>query len=268
MRLRGRRDGRERSEYESKCARIEKRLTQHLKKAWENVEAKRLVKRLRRHRAELFVFLYKDGVPSDNNHAERVITPHSCLHTSMVQYDVMPRHRPPLGTPRINMTPMIDVVFLLLAFFVLTFRIVLPEGDFNIKMLPQGEQRAANVPIDPVHVRLTADADGLLLAIQLNGDDIDNFDLLRLRVLAISRTNPDPEIILFFDKHLRYEYLIKAVTAVGGEIREGQVHKITENIKFAPQESSLPEPGRAVGDAPTQPPTVVRCSLSVRFDDA
>jgi len=155
------------------------------------------------------------------------------------------------------MTPMIDVVFLLLAFFVLTFRIVLPEGDFNIKMLPQGEQRAANVPIDPVHVRLTADADGLLLAIQLNGDDLDNFDLLRLRVLAISRTNPDPEIILFFDKHLRYEYLIKAVTAVGGEIREGQVHKITENIKFAPQESSLLEPDRAVGYAPP-PPLPVR----------
>jgi len=27
----------------------------------------------RRHRSELFVFLYVEGVPSDNNHAERVI---------------------------------------------------------------------------------------------------------------------------------------------------------------------------------------------------
>jgi len=28
---------------------------------------------LRRHRSELFVFLYVEGVPSDSNHAERVI---------------------------------------------------------------------------------------------------------------------------------------------------------------------------------------------------
>ena len=37
------------------------------------VLVKRLVKRLRRHREELFVFLYHEGVPFDNNHAERTI---------------------------------------------------------------------------------------------------------------------------------------------------------------------------------------------------
>ena len=31
------------------------------------------MKRLRRHRQELLVFLYREGVPSDNNHAERMI---------------------------------------------------------------------------------------------------------------------------------------------------------------------------------------------------
>ena len=44
-----------------------------LKEPWKNAEAKRLVKRLRRHRSELFVFLYHEGVPFDNNHAERTI---------------------------------------------------------------------------------------------------------------------------------------------------------------------------------------------------
>jgi len=39
----------------------------------DNGEAKRLVKRLRRHRNELFVFLYHKDVPFDNNHAERTI---------------------------------------------------------------------------------------------------------------------------------------------------------------------------------------------------
>jgi len=73
MRLRGRRDSIPPSEYEGLRNRIEKRLTRHLKAAWKNTEAKRLVKRLKRHRQELLTFLYHNSVPFDNNHAERTI---------------------------------------------------------------------------------------------------------------------------------------------------------------------------------------------------
>ncbi|MEK6237543.1 MAG: biopolymer transporter ExbD, partial [Planctomycetales bacterium] len=34
----------------------------------------------------------------------------------------------------LQMTPMIDIVFQLLVFFVMTFKIVSQEGDFDIKM--------------------------------------------------------------------------------------------------------------------------------------
>ena len=34
----------------------------------------------------------------------------------------------------LQMTPMIDIVFQLLIFFIMTFKIVAQEGDFNIKM--------------------------------------------------------------------------------------------------------------------------------------
>jgi hypothetical protein len=40
-----------------------------------NVNVKRLVKRLRGHDGQLFTFLDRDGVPNDNNHAEREIRP-------------------------------------------------------------------------------------------------------------------------------------------------------------------------------------------------
>jgi len=73
MRLRGRRDSIPASEYECFRNRIEKRLTRHWKTEWKNTEARRLVKRLKRHRKELLTFLYYDGVPCDNNHAERTI---------------------------------------------------------------------------------------------------------------------------------------------------------------------------------------------------
>ena len=73
MRLRGRRSTLKNTNYERLCERIEKRLTRLIEAEWKNVNAKRLVKRLKRHREELFVFLYHDNVPFDNNHAERTI---------------------------------------------------------------------------------------------------------------------------------------------------------------------------------------------------
>jgi hypothetical protein len=73
MRLRGRRQSLAVPKYESLRSGIERRLTGLLEEPWKNGEAKRLVKRLRRHRQELLVFLYREGVPADNNHAERMI---------------------------------------------------------------------------------------------------------------------------------------------------------------------------------------------------
>ncbi len=42
---------------------------------WDNTHARRLIKRLRRHQNDLFTFLDQEGVPFDNNHAERTIRP-------------------------------------------------------------------------------------------------------------------------------------------------------------------------------------------------
>ena len=113
---------------------------------------------------------------------------------------------------------------------------IIPEGDFSVEMSPQGERQLVNALADPVEIRLMADADGVLSRIVLNGEDIGNFDLLRQRMLAISLGNPDPEVLLIPDNALRYEYWIQAMTAVRGERREGQIHKICDRIKFARQE--------------------------------
>ena len=55
--------------------RLDLRLQQLLAAPWENVHARRLVKRLRRHANEVFTFLDHPDVPFDNNHAERAIRP-------------------------------------------------------------------------------------------------------------------------------------------------------------------------------------------------
>jgi transposase-like protein len=55
--------------------RLKQRLHDLLAQPWENKHSRRLVKRLRRHDAELFTFLEHPEVPPDNNHAEREVRP-------------------------------------------------------------------------------------------------------------------------------------------------------------------------------------------------
>jgi len=61
--------------YASRRDRIHGRLAELIDTPWEDKNAKRLIKRFRRHQDELFTFLDQAGVPFDNNHAERSIRP-------------------------------------------------------------------------------------------------------------------------------------------------------------------------------------------------
>lgn len=61
--------------YRSRRDRLHKRLAEMIDTPWEDAQAKRLVKRLRRHRNDLFTFVDQPQVPFDNNHAERTIRP-------------------------------------------------------------------------------------------------------------------------------------------------------------------------------------------------
>ena len=61
--------------YASRRDRIHGRLAELIDTPWKDPNAKRLIKRFRRHQDELFTFLDQEGVPFDNNHAERTIRP-------------------------------------------------------------------------------------------------------------------------------------------------------------------------------------------------
>jgi transposase len=63
------------ADYASKRARIGVRLQALLDRPWKDKNARRLVKRLRRHQHELFTFLDHAEVPYDNNTGERAIRP-------------------------------------------------------------------------------------------------------------------------------------------------------------------------------------------------
>ena len=68
--------------YARRKAKLHKRLDQLIAAAFDDADAKRLIKRLRRHRAELFTFLDHEGVSPYNNHAEQQMRP--AVHTRKV----------------------------------------------------------------------------------------------------------------------------------------------------------------------------------------
>ena len=69
------REGVPSEEFASRRARLTARLDDLIATQWEAKDAKRLIKRLRRHRDDLLTFLDEADVPFDNNHAERAIRP-------------------------------------------------------------------------------------------------------------------------------------------------------------------------------------------------
>ena len=62
-------------EYARRRNRLHARLDELMATPWEDKQAKRLLKRFRRHRQHLFTFLDDPAVPFDNNAAERAIRP-------------------------------------------------------------------------------------------------------------------------------------------------------------------------------------------------
>lgn len=145
-----------------------------------------------------------------------------------------------MGT-QLNMTSMIDIVFLLLIFFVMTFKIVELEGDFTVRMPLAGSDSVAMDPTDlPLKLRMRADAEGRLASISLNEIDLGtDFDQLRANVVSLIGTptpiegDEGPEIEIDTDYNLRYEHVIAAITAVSGYKDGNQVVKLIEKIKFA-----------------------------------
>jgi len=143
----------------------------------------------------------------------------------------------------IDMTPMIDVVFQLMSFFMCTLKVVAPEGDFDIRM-PLGAAAAAapdDQQVPPVRIKLTADGSGSLAGIAMNGATVSDFEELRRKVVGLVGTDTGPnslaektEVELDCDYGLRYAETVKAVTAVSGMKRDGQIVELIKKIKFTP----------------------------------
>lgn len=149
---------------------------------------------------------------------------------------------------QLQMTSMIDIVFLLLVFFVMTFQVVLPEGDFALRMASRGEA-VGPVEVHPevVRVRLRAADDGSLAGLEAEGQSLASLAELRRLVLQVSGSNAGPrsealapEIEFDVDPRLEYRHLMAALTAVKGyRGPRGEVISLTDRIKLLPQRAAF-----------------------------
>ncbi len=158
------------------------------------------------------------------------------------------RSRNPDGDKiEMQMSSMIDVVFQLLIFFMLTLKIIEPEGDFDINMpLGAPAQSSLEPDLPPLKVRMIADANGQLAQLTFNGRDMGNgsaaFQRLNMEVLkavnalrAAGPANVDKqEVEIDPDYGLDYSNIIAAISACSGKMENKKMIRYISRIKFAP----------------------------------
>lgn len=146
-----------------------------------------------------------------------------------------------------QIAPLIDVVFLLLIFFMLTLKIIEPEGDFNINMpvAAPAQVQSDEINLPDIKVRLIGAEDGSLASLQLGqrnlGSGAAAFERLNGEILKIIGRpgNPlteDIEVEIDADYNLDYRFTLQAVSACTGRLdpETGQIIRYVEKIKFAP----------------------------------
>ena len=104
----------------------------------------------------------------------------------------------------INMTPMVDIMLVLLIIFIITVPVM--KHSVNID-LPRASNEAQN--IKPETIRLSVDAQGAYFIDDAQVSDAD----LPARLTAAAAQNPPPDLHIRGDKNVRYERVAQAMAA-------------------------------------------------------
>lgn len=146
---------------------------------------------------------------------------------------------------KLEMTSMIDIVFQLLIFFVFTFKVILPEGDFNIHMPSSAASQVSEPSETPlIRVRIRSTPSGELAGLMLNDKSYTGEKLFLqlhndIRAMVADTGGPgtsDLEVEIEADYDLDYRYTIDVTSAITGWIDPNtkEQHKLVERVRFSP----------------------------------
>jgi biopolymer transport protein ExbD len=129
----------------------------------------------------------------------------------------------------VPITPMLDMAFQLLTFFVLTYRPAPTEGQFAMNLLPAAPTIDMNAPENPnenqtpsesipaalrtMTTTLHANPSGALGRVNLGDLEVQGMDELRTKLKDIlsDKTLPFDQALIQADPRLKYEELIKVI---------------------------------------------------------
>ena len=144
------------------------------------------------------------------------------------------------------MTPMIDIVFQLLDLLLHDAKVADAEGDFNIKMplvAAQAGEPDPNQTPERFTLRMRADAAGNLVELTMAqqaftgpatsaGRSCSNSSPARSASGSLAES---AEVELDCDYDLKYEYVIRAITAVSGDVGpDGQIDQAHREDQLRP----------------------------------
>ena len=148
---------------------------------------------------------------------------------------------------RLPLIPLIDIMFLMLMFFVLNLKVITPESRFtgNLPGGPPSSTTDIAASLPDIKVGLRSDRDGRLMQLTLGSKNLGNddaaFDRLSKEILQIIGRpgNPltkDVEVEIDADFETRYRYVVKAISKCTGRMdaQTKQIARYVEKIKFAP----------------------------------
>ncbi|TNE39174.1 MAG: hypothetical protein EP348_03865 [Alphaproteobacteria bacterium] len=104
-----------------------------------------------------------------------------------------------------DLTPMLDILFILLVFFMLTAGAVFHSLDLT---LPSSVEEEVTLVNEPKHILLEIREAGY----GLDGTDFATFEGLKKALAKAHDAKPDYEMIVAGDKHISIEKLLKVLT--------------------------------------------------------
>ena len=133
----------------------------------------------------------------------------------------------------VQITPMLDMAFQLLTFFILTFRPMPTEGQFSMNLLPsspsiditqtdknteQNDNSDTPAMLRTLTVQLRSNLDGSLAQMSIGESDFPTLEQLqtRLKEIVADKTLPFDQAVIQSDPGLKYEDLMRVIDVFAG----------------------------------------------------
>src|SRR5665213_751861 len=125
----------------------------------------------------------------------------------------------------INVTPLVDVMLVLLIIFIITIRVI-------IQQVPVQLPKATNLPTQtkPENITISVDKQG---GIYWNTVPVASQDELKAKLRVVAREEPQPEVHIRGDANVRYQYVGQVLVATQ-QIGIRKVAFITTPDHFGP----------------------------------